>query len=524
MSACFPSGGVGGAVTYNWISPTQGTIAQTGTQTTTYTPPAPWSTYTQTDIAPSISICESGGAGYSCRSYATSLILIPTFWASGEVYIDENKNGQLDGTDQPYKNAAALTICQGSQPGGCSSSSYETVKTNPTDGTFTTKNTLPLIPGQYTALLTVPSGYQVISPKPPVAVFTVGNSSTGTTCVATAPASCDTNGNVLSLDFGISNASPWMQAIGGDITGNFISDANGGGFTDAIPSTADPSCSGGAYALASGAGGTHGLINTGSGGANFGQGQEAAAQNWLVGGNAGNYPYTYTMPLSNQAKTAYANLSYEIKQSDVQTTPLNNIPNWTGCNDLSNCTLPGNGDTDTTAFPSGVYTVGDTNTADLTLKSASGTYTFPVGGQYVILVNGILNINTKIIVPNGSFVLFSTANDINVASGVGDSYNSTASDLDGYYSTDKSFNVLGQGTNGSAADCGTTTGDLRLNVTGSIVVNSVTTNGGGFYYNRDLCSNDQFCPVFTITERPDFLLNAPSFLMFPRRIWQEVAP
>jgi len=136
---------------------------------------------------------------------------------------------------------------------------------------------------------------------------------------------------------------------------------------------------------------------------------------------------------------------------------------------------------------------------------------FPSGGSYVILVNGILNINTKIIVPNGSFLLFSAANDINVSASVGDTSHVTAANLAGYYSTDKSFNVQGKDSTGGGVNCATNNEDLRLNVAGSIVVNAVTTNGGGFYYKRDMCADDKLCPVFTITERPDFVLNSPTF-------------
>jgi len=447
---------------------------------------------------------------------------------SGKVYVDQ--------VDNPYSSGATITICSGKQPDGCDTNPYETL-TTAGNGTFTTVGAEALLPGNYTAILTVPSGYQAVLPRPPIAVFTVG-----TSCSTTlSGSSCDPNGNVINLNFDITNATPWMQVIGGDITGNYISNPVGGGFTDAIPvpaGVATGACSAnGAYAMVSGSGGgTHGLINVGSGGKNFGQGQEAAAAtNWLVGGlGAGSYPYVYNMPLSKQTRTSYANLSYEIQQSNVPTTPLNSIQNWNGCSDYSNCTLP----TDPTIFKSGVYTIGDVNTIkDLTLTGTDGTYTFPTGGSYVILVNGVLNINTKIIVPNGSFVLFSAADNINVASTVGETTFSTACtpatttngvssgcDLEGFYSTDKSFTALGQGTNGNASDC-SGTADLRLNVAGAIVVNAVTTNNGGFYYkNRDLCSNDQFCPVFTITERPDFVLSTPPFVMFPRRTWQEVAP
>jgi hypothetical protein len=523
---CVPGGGAPGVVNYTWSTAAQGTIAQVNAATTTYTPPTAGSTYTQVGINPSVSVCNPGGVGASCTVYPASLMLLPTFKAKGMVYIDANKNGQLDAGEQPYKGIAPITICQGNQPGGCQTP-YETIYTNSADGTFdTSSSNPPLLPGSYTAIFTPPSGYDAIFPKPPVAFFTVGNASTGNTCTANAPADCtpDGSGNVENLNFGIYNGTAWMQVIGGDASGSYISNPGAGDITDRIPSTADSACSGGAYAVVNGEGGTHGIINTGAGGADFGQGQAAAAQNWIVGGiGSGNYPDVYNMPLSEEARTSYDNLSYLIGQSNVQTTPLDS---YCGSGGPSNCQLPTDTSTippgDNTGFISGVYTV----KGDLNLQGSGSpeSYTFPANGSYVILVSGKLTINTKVFVPgpdvngaNGSFVLFSVKGDIDVAPTVGDDAYTLTPNLEGFYSTDNSFNV--QGTN----DCSSQP-DLRLNVEGSIVVNAVTTNGGALNYARDLCANSIKCPVLTVTERPDFVLDSPPFLMFPRRLWQEVAP
>jgi hypothetical protein len=55
-------------------------------------------------------------------------------------------------------------------------------------------------------------------------------------------------------------------------------------------------------------------------------------------------------------------------------------------------------------------------------------------------------------------------------------------------------------------------------------VTNAALKGGSFVNNRDLCAGDADCPVFYIQERPDFTLNAPSFLQVAPRIWREVAP
>jgi hypothetical protein len=517
VANCRDGTGALGTVTYAWATPIQGTISPTNAASVTYFPPAAYSTYTQINVAPSLFVCNPGGAGAACTPFGANLTLIPTFTARGQVYVDNDKNGVLNpAVDSAYPGGASISICR-VQGGNCNT--IETLTTNGS-GNFTTVGNIPLTSGTYKATLTVPSPYQPITPKPPTALFTVGNASTGASCSVPSYAGCDANGNAINLNFGISDSFVWMQAVGGDITGNYISDSNKGGFTNTIPTSTNitnGACSAsatGPYTMINGVGGTHGLINTGFKDATFGQGQLASAKAWLVGGSAGN-SYAYNMPLSKQTKTAYANLSYLVKQSNVSTTDLATLANC-GIPSTS-CNLP----PDNSLFPSKVYTVN----GDLTLNGTNGTYTFPIG-QYVILVNGKININTKIVVPVGSFVLFSASGDINVAATVGDTYNIATSNLEGYYSTDKSFNILGKNSSGNGANCATTNNeDLRLNVAGSIIVNASTINGGSFNYSqRDMCAYDKQCPVFTISERPDFILNSPTFLMFPRRVWQEVAP
>ena len=68
-----------------------------------------------------------------------------------------------------------------------------------------------------------------------------------------------------------------------------------------------------------------------------------------------------------------------------------------------------------------INTVGGTGTVTLgNTSTPAPTYTFPGGGNYIILVNGNLNIDTKITVPTTSTVLFSVSGNITVGSNVGD--------------------------------------------------------------------------------------------------------
>jgi hypothetical protein len=136
------------------------------------------------------------------------------------------------------------------------------------------------------------------------------------------------------------------------------------------------------------------------------------------------------------------------------------------------------------------------------------------GKNVVILVKGDLWISGKITVPTDSTLLFSVSGNIHVDSSVGEVSTLSTPDIQGWYSADGSFIVENKGTGIK---------DLRLNVAGSIVVNAGL-SGGTFQNKRDLYEDDILCPTVSIQERPDFVLNAPGFLLNSRRIWREVAP
>ena len=146
-------------------------------------------------------------------------------------------------------------------------------------------------------------------------------------------------------------------------------------------------------------------------------------------------------------------------------------------------------------------------------------YDFPESQNYVILVNGDLTINTQIKVPKTSTVAFIVSGDIIVNPTVGNTtgdITTTTPSIEGFYSTDKNFIIKGNN------NC-TVGEDKRLNVAGSVVVNAGLT-GGEFRNQRDLCGGNATCPVFSIQERPDFMLNAPDLIKYKNTIYQEVAP
>jgi hypothetical protein len=472
------------------------TVTNTNTATSTWTSPAP---YWQNSYAfPSVSVCVPLTS--VCSNYSVpvpGIHIIPLFGISGNVYVDANKNGVKDGGESNY-TASTLNIS------ACSDASCSNVIANiqtQTDGTFSSGINLPQ--GQYyVSLQTLPTGYQATAPIPPAFMVTLGPNCSSNP--PPSPLACDSNGNISVANYGITNSFPWIQTVSGDITGSNITNPSGGALDNPIPSSAIPAC-GGPYVSIAGSGGTPGIIYLGNStlsSSDLGQGQGSPYQNGL------NPPWNWIIQQdlytqrTAQIKTSYTYVDSLIKQSGLPKTDITTV---SGCSNLLNCQLPSN-------LANGIYI------ANGTLNLTGPSYTFPTGKNFVILVNGDLNIKTQIHVPKnpGSTVLFTASQDINVDSSVGTSdITSSTTQVEGYYSADRNFNALGGNT------CPTS--DLRLNIGGSVVVNA-SLNGGSFNNQRDLCAGNLQCPVFQIQERPDFILNAADLFKVQRRVWQEIAP
>ena len=445
-----------------------------------------------------------------------------TYTVSGNVFVDTNKDKRLDNGETNYTGGpiTVTSVNGSSQPTG--------TITYPTSGSYLVSG-LPA--GTYTVSYssTVPTGYIMTIPingPPPSFSITVGP---GCAATGSLDGACVSD-SIQSLNFGISNSIPWVQGGGGgDIRAdNGFSSSNNGGvggggggvgggggggggaggstFDNPIPSTANLACSGGAYASVNSGGGSPGVVYTGNGSANFGQGS-ASVNNWLSGGAS--YPESFAPgTIGGVIKSSYAYMQSIAQQANV--TPVDITSNASYCNfgGLTNCQL-------SSTLPHGIYIANGNLTISGT--GSPSTYTFPANQNYIILVNGDLNIQSQIHVPVGSTVIFSVKGSIYVDKTVGETnYLSTASDLEGIYSADQNFVI--QGT----SDC-TTGADNRINVQGSVIVNAAL-GGGSFQNQRDLCGNDAFCPVFSITMRPDFVLNLPFFIRKTNYTWQEVAP
>ena len=472
-----PSGGV---LTYNWNAETGTVPSSSATNSVTWTATAGTMTGDLNETV-ATQACDSL-TGICSASIQASIPIVPLYSISGNVFEDVNKNGKKV-VDNDINYLGTITITRNPANG---STAY------PTPGEYTISN-LPA--GNYTIAYTnLPSGYESIYPP-----FNSFNVTVGAGCNTNdgrvPPEATCANGNISNLNYAIIYGSPWIQSQGSDIWFN-------NGFSNSIPSGA--SCQ--SYASLAGPGGTPGIVYSGIGSADFGNGQASAnPYNWKVGGIS-SYSESYG-PASSGSPLATSYSSIKNLATTNGTPPTALTTAQCGANGIASCRL-------SPALASGVYeAVGDL-TGDLTL--VDNNYQFPSGRNYVILVTGNLRLNGTIDVPVGSTVLFSVKGNIYVDPSVGTAtVTSTTPHLEGWFSTDHSFYVEGDKTCPAR--------DNRLNVEGAIIVNASLT-GGSFYNQRDLCSGNSNCPVFYIKERPDFSLNAPRFIKNAPRVYKEVAP
>lgn len=465
--------------------------------------------------------------------------ITPLYSISGGVYIDSNKDGIKQSSEGGYTGTITITITAADGTSSTGTLSY------PGSGAFTISGLLantssnPSYTISYSGL---PTGYLLTYPKPATYVVTVGQVS-GYTCsfspnknLAGTPlnATC-TNGSISSLYFGITDSLAWFQCIGADCRKE-------GSFYDPVPkdSGSDTTCgdkndgnppSSKRQAFIDGQNSQKGLLFPGSAIPDFGAGSSwQSAQ--VVGGNPGEL---FQSVNPNVQRTSYDYMTTTARQSGI--TPNQLLDQCTG--GLTNCNLASN-------LASGIYTTDDGNPGDddLTLsnssncslkngdpRSSQNCYLFKNNKQIVILVNGDLTIKENVLVPSNSNVTFAVKGDITVSKDVGVPYNiscdPTTNDhdgcnIEGYYSTDGNFTIEGYGE----SDCANATrSEKRLNIAGAIVVRANTLGAGGAIQNgRDLCELNLLCPSYTLTARPDFLLNAPEFIKHPNYVWQETAP
>ena len=467
LTCISPNSPSGAPLSFSWTSLGPGTTTGT-TNTATWNSPA---TTTAQYTDQQVQICYQGTA--NCGYDGVRINLIQRYDISGSVYEDDNGNKKLDSGEIIYDGPITVTAA-----GNTSGSSI----VYPSNGKYTVRD---LLAGTYTIAYTnKPTGYNMTYPTSvgnPQFTVTIGTPIEGYVCNTNGhnDAVCN-NGDVLDLNFGMTNKLPWFQSAGADVWFN-------DGINNPVPS--------GKLGSVLGTGGTPGVMFSGVGSYDFSPGG-ISNTNWIVGGLT--YPTSYS-PSKGVIKTSYEYVKALADQNHI--TPID-IASACGGN-ISSCTLPG-------GLSNGIYVAN----GDLTITNAS--YTFPANRDFVILVNGNLNLNGEIHTPVGSTLLMSAKGSINVATSVGTStLSSTTANLEGWFSANSSFYIDGYG------DCSST--DKRLNIAGSVIANA-TSGGGSVSHNRNLCAQNLNYPVFYVSERPDFILNAPRFLQSTNRVWQEVAP
>lgn len=413
---------------------------------------------------------------------------------SGVVFSDTDRDGTWDGViTEPIFPGVTASISPGTSSDSDGSYSFTSLLDNQ----------------QYIVSFSgLPSGYSFTYP------LTLGNSlsvTVGPNCSVLSGHGASCSGtNVINLNAGVTNGmSAWIQSVGSDMRWD-------SGFNDPLPSS-------GTYASISGIGGMPGIIFSGASTPIFGLGQASASLfNWQVGGPLNRREvFTDTHSL---IPTSYRFLLETAEGSVI--TPVVNLTaptNYCGTGGIDNCTL-------NSSLPHGIYLAN----GDLTLSAAN--YTFPGAPSsvcpdspapcnFIILVDGNLTINGKIIVPIGSTAIFSVKGNITVNGAVGETVASTTCNIashigcsiEGLYSADNNFYT----TDVSSINNCTGASDKRLNIAGTVVANAGR-NNGSFINKRSLCNGNTSYPSVSFIERPDFILNYPSMVKKIPRDWREV--
>lgn len=464
------------------------------------------------------------GSTLGTRTSGIDFGVTPLYTISGLIYDDVNINKYYESSVDTVHDGDSVTITGNGYNQTLSAGNFNTTQT--------------LESGEYHIVYNgPPTGWKIVYPGPPAELYVrvglSGSSDVNHVCSNENfhNATCDGAGNLSGANIGITNENAWVQGTCTDMRIDGTINNNGStstGFIDPIPQApgSNTTCGGAAsngtndssYALGQGTvnvsgGGSltctnSGIVFSGNTVPDFGSGQASKdPYNWSLGG-ASLLTESFTPVNPTIIRTSYAYMSTTAQQSgiDLSLASHNIAPFCTG--GINNCTL-------SSSLPDNVYL----SQGNFYLNA----YSFPANKNIVILINGDMYIKGNITVPVGSTVTFSVAGNIYVDPTVGTTPTDPTSNIAGIFSTDKSFIIQSNNTYGSACNNDGSPKDLRLNLQGSLVTNAGG-NGGGFVNQRDLCVNDLACPTYQITQRPDFLLNAPAFIKHKNFVWQEQAP
>ena len=401
------------------------------------------------------------------------------FSIKGGVFGDANKNKKLDQGELRYSGPVNITATGGKV----------TVNQDNTYSIDGLDSGSYIISADFSPGLL--KGYQLIEPKPPSFAVTVGDSNTCRVANRSTGAVCDSNGNITSLNFAVSDSWPWMQFYG-----------LGARFDDGInnPLPASTTCGGGSFAEGTISGmSSPGIAFTGDTSVDYGQGSVSSSGR-SVGGIS--YPEVYSS--ANPIKTSATGLRSAAAKAGYTAIQLDSIP---ACkNPDQHCNLQGK--------PKGFYATSGDLMLDSPLNIASGNYVIVADG------NITLGKNVSITVAQGATLIMAAGKDIIVDQKISASANVCpvpTGQLQGIFSAGRNFII--QGNNG---DC-SQPADTMLNLEGSLIINAALM-GGSLRNQRDLCGGNRSYPALTITARPDFILNLPAFIFKQNVIMREDTP
>ena len=426
--------------------------------------------------------------------------LISPYTISGNRVIDNDSSDTYNAGDANLNVACTNCISWAKDTGGSGTISISST------GTYS----IPASQGTYaiTYNSTVPSGHLTSFPlngPPPSHTVIVGSGCSAGAYAAKVGASCNGANNVIGLNFGFKPPGSWYQCIGCDIRDEDPDDP----FEDLIPATPNSACtnpSAGAYATLIGAGGTHGVVFTGTS-YEFGLGQAASdPTNWHVWNTDATKASIYS-PSAGVLKTSYDYMIGKFRNEGYAMQTISNSE--CGALGPTECTLSVGSLANNTIYRTSTNENLKINNPVSFGLGANKKLVFMVAGDLIFAQSFTIPPNSK------SSVTFIVKGDIHVQPSVGDTYLVSDSQLDGYFSTDKSFILEG------GAVCPIS--DERLNISGAVVVNAAR-QGGDFVNNRSLCTNNSACPVLTVRERPDFVINAPESIKRRPTVQKEVAP
>ncbi|HVT01085.1 MAG TPA: SdrD B-like domain-containing protein [Patescibacteria group bacterium] len=464
-STVISANGCAPSPTYSWPAPvtvpsggSAGSNTGGSNPTTTYT--APNNVCSNTTVRQGVTVSNSGGS----NSYSTDLTITPKNTLSGSVFVDTAGNNCASGATA-YTSGSTITVYTGGSSDG-------SAVTNGS-GAYSLNDTVAC--GQKTAVISGITGYQVRRVKFDGGSWTTNNLSSYTY----GPFDFSSD---HTLDFCISNSSPWIQTTEGDIrSGSLTNNVPSGDYTATSPT--NPSvCYSSNFA------------------ANFGSGA-CSVKNWVV-----NDEFSY----NNDPKSTNGDFSYSffLNRARIKNVTINSLP---GCSASGDCT------TGISNLTTGIYKV-DGNLTVTSYSQVNNAHT-------TILVNGNLTIKSNILVPVsfGSLSVFAAKGNIYVDPSVGESsVSSSNTDLEGIYTAEGSIVLQGGGCSDGA------TPDKRLNAAGNFVANALkpfAVGGAGSFTNeRSLCVNDSAYPSFTTAFRPDFVTQLTDFYKVPLTRWREVNP